>query len=82
MKKIRTKAQFAVCIRNSGCEDLEVGKVYRVLADKLAARDGYIRVIDESGEDYLYPADYFVPIALPEEAEQALLAAFSSLSPA
>lgn len=78
MKRPKTKPQFAICIRNNGCEDLEVGKVYRVLADELAARDGYIRVIDESGEDYLYPADYFVPIALPEDAERALLAAFSS----
>lgn len=82
MKRLRTKAQFVICIRNDGCEDLEVGKVYRVLADELAARDGYIRVIDDSGEDYLYPAAYFVPIALPEEAEHALLAVFSSSSSA
>jgi hypothetical protein len=49
--------------------------VYRVLPDEAAAEDGYVRVIDESGEDYLYPADYFVPIELPQAAEKALLSA-------
>lgn len=70
--KIETR--FAVCVQNQGCEDLELGKVYQVLADESAAQDGYIRVIDESGEDYLYPADYFVPVVVPREAERALLA--------
>ena len=51
--------QFVVCIRNKDCGDLEVRKIYQVLPDKAAAEDGYIRVIDESGEDYLYPASYF-----------------------
>ena len=68
------KRRFVICIRNDGSEDLEVGKVYQVLADEAAARDGYVRVIDESGEDYLYPGAFFVPIALPEEAERALTA--------
>ncbi len=63
-----------VCIRNEGCEDMASGKIYQVLTDESAAKDGYIRVIDESGEDYLYPADYFVPIVLPKAAENALLA--------
>ncbi len=72
MKRQRSKQQFVICIQNSGCEDLEAGKVYQVLPDESAAQDGYIRVIDESGEDYLYPADYFVFIDLPEKAEQAL----------
>ena len=72
MGQQKTKPRFAICVRNEGCEDLEVGKVYQVLADKSAAQDGYIRVVDESGEDYLYPADYFVPIALPLAAERAL----------
>ncbi len=72
--------QFVICIRSNGSEDLQTGKVYRVLPDESAARDGYIRVIDESGEDYLYPAAYFVPIALPEEAEQALFAPMPSLA--
>ena len=66
------KRQLAICIRNKGAENLEIRKVYRVLPDARAAKDGLIRVIDESGEDYLYPADYFVPVELPREAERAL----------
>ena len=68
----RHKRQLAICIQNKGAEDLEVRKVYRVPPDARAAKDGLIRVIDESGEDYLYPADYFVPVELPREAERAL----------
>ena len=68
----RHKKQLVICIRNTGAEDLEVRKVYRVLPDARATKDGLIRVIDESGEDYLYPADYFVPVELPREAERAL----------
>lgn len=66
------KKQFAICIRNEGAEGLAIRKVYRVLLDVRAAKDGLIRGIDESGEDYLYPADYFVPVELPREAERAL----------
>ena len=67
--------RFVLCIRSKDCEDLEPRKVYRLLPDESATRDGYVRVIDESGEDYLYPQDYFVPIELPQEAEKALLSA-------
>lgn len=80
MKQRKTEPRFVICVRNEGCEDLELSKVYQVLVDESAAQDGYIRVIDESGEDYLYPADYFVPIVLPQAAERALLAASSSLA--
>jgi hypothetical protein len=62
---------FAICVQNRGAEDLEVRKVYRVLHDKDAAATGYVRVIDESGEDYLYPADYFVFVELPQKAKRA-----------
>lgn len=72
------KRRFVLCIRNDSNEDLEVGKVYQVFADDAAARDGYVRVVDESGEDYLYPASYFVPIALPKEAERALTVSSST----
>jgi hypothetical protein len=48
-------------------------KVYRVLDDAQASRHGLMRVVDESGEDYLYPEEYFVPIKLPQAAERALL---------
>jgi hypothetical protein len=62
-------------VRNKDCEDLELRKIYRVLADEAAAEDGYVRLIDESGEDYLYPADYFLPIELTRDLERALLSA-------
>jgi hypothetical protein len=77
MKQRNIKRQFVICVQNESSEDLEIGKVYQVLPDESADREHYVRVIDESGEDYLYPAGYFVPIALPQEAERALLAASS-----
>ena len=72
MIKILREPQFAICIRNEGAEDLEPRKVYQVLEDDSAARDGYVRVLDESGEDYLYPADYFIRLELPKAAVSAL----------
>ena len=75
MKRRKVEPRFVICIRNEDCEDLEPRKVYRVLPDEAAAEDGYIRVIEESGEDYLYPQEYFVPIELPQAAEKALLSA-------
>jgi hypothetical protein len=75
MKPSRSVGKFLLCIRNEDCEDLEPRKLYLVLPDETAAGDGYVRVIDESGEDYLYPQDYFLPIELPEAAEKALLSA-------
>jgi hypothetical protein len=69
------KKQFAICVRNEGAEDLEIMKVYQVLPDVRAAKEKHIRVIDESGEDYLYPSDYFIPLTLPREVERALSAA-------
>lgn len=67
--------RFVVCIANEDCQDLEVRKIYQIVPDDLAASDGLMRIIDESGEDYLYPAKYFVQIELPESAEKALLPA-------
>jgi hypothetical protein len=75
MKRAKPARKFVICIRNEDCEDLEPRKLYRVLPDEAAAADGYIRVIDESGEDYLYPEDYFLPIELPKDAEKAFLSA-------
>jgi hypothetical protein len=72
MKKQKPAIRFVLCIRNDGCDDLEPRKVYQVITDPGAAEEGYIRVIDESGEDYLYPADYFVPIELPTDAAETL----------
>ena len=75
MKRLKQLAKFVICIRNEDCDDLEPRKLYRVLPDEAAAADGYLRVIDESGEDYLYPQAYFLPIELPKAAEKALLSA-------
>jgi len=75
MTRQPTAKQFALCVKNDDCDDLEKRKVYRVIPDEEAARDGYIRVVDESGEDYLYPESYFVRIQLPQEAQKALTAA-------
>lgn len=74
MKKQKAGIRFVLCIRNDGCDDLEARKVYQVIADPTAAEEGYVRVIDDSGEDYLYPVDYFVPIELPTDAAKALTA--------
>ena len=63
---------FALCIENGECADLEKRKIYHLLPDEQAATEGYLRVIDESGEDYLYPKSYFVLIQLPREARDAL----------
>lgn len=75
MKRKKEESQFVVCVRNEGCEDLELRKIYKVLPDEAAAEDGYIRVVDESGEDYLYPAGYFLAIELSKDLEKALTAA-------
>lgn len=75
MKPPETEPRFVLCIRKEDCEDLEPRKIYQVLPDEASAADGYIRVIDESGEDYLYPQDYFVAIELPQAAQKALLSA-------
>lgn len=67
------KTRFAVCVKNKGYPaSLEVRKIYETLPDPQAAEQGLVRVIDESGEDYLYPADYFEPIELSEAVEKAL----------
>ena len=61
----QTAGPFALCVEDGGMEDLEARKVYQVLPDREANREGYVRVIDESGEDYMYPSDLFVPVKLP-----------------
>jgi hypothetical protein len=82
---IRTmKPRFAICIDNSEYPaSLELHKIYRVLPDEDAERDGDLRVVDESGEDYLYLAAYFVLVEVPEEAEPILIDSFArGLQPA
>jgi hypothetical protein len=64
---------FAICLHNGDyAGTLELRKVYEVLDDASAAQRNFIRVIDESGEDYLYPQSWFVSVALPETVEQLL----------
>ena len=71
-----SQPQFAVCIDNAGYPaSLELYKIYRVLPDEEATRNGDMRVIDESGEDYLYLATCFVTIEVPLEVERAILQA-------
>ena len=68
--------QFGLCLNNEGyAASLKVGKVYRIVRDHKAAIHGYIRVIDESGEDYAYTANRFHLIQLPINVEKALLSA-------
>jgi len=64
MKKRNDNPRYALCLENKDCEDLEKRKVYQVLPDDDAKQEGYLRVIDESGEDYLYPESYFILIQL------------------
>lgn len=64
--------RFALCVENKDCKDLEKRKIYQVIPDEDAAKEGYLRVIDESGEDYLYPQSYFILVQLPREAHEAL----------
>jgi hypothetical protein len=68
--------RFAVCVQNKGNEaSLERDKIYAVLPDEDAERDGDLRVIDESGEDYLFSADRFVAIEVPVAVRASLLKA-------
>ena len=66
--------RFVLCIRNDGYQaSLERRKIYRVIADSEAESKGMLRLVDESGEDYLFPSDYFVPIQVPTEASVAFV---------
>jgi hypothetical protein len=70
------RKQFVVCLRNHGYEaSLERRKIYQSVPDAQAARHKQIRVIDESGEDYLYPQSFFAPIELPQPLRRAVQAA-------
>jgi len=71
----KQKRQFAICIRSDDPDMLTPRRVYEVLPDESAARSKYIRVIDNEGEDYLYPAAYFMFVEFPPSVQQALLQA-------
>ena len=75
-KKNESTLEFVVCINNEGYPaSLELHKIYRLVPDEVATADDDLRVIDESGEDYLYPASYFAPIKVPAAVEKSLLSA-------
>jgi hypothetical protein len=71
-KSIPQNVKFVVCIKKSE-SDLDYRKIYQVMDDESAAKNNYMRVVDESGEDYLYPADYFVPVKVLKKNEHSLL---------
>jgi len=74
-KRKRIPPQFAICINTDDPDLLTPCKIYQVLPEESAARSNYIRVIDNEGEDYLYPAEYFILVDFPPEVERALLQA-------
>ncbi len=70
--KTTRPTRYAVCLRNKNCEDLVVRKIYPLIPDEKAEKESRVRVIDESGEDYLYPASYFFVIESPQKVERVL----------
>ncbi len=73
MRAHKPTSSFALCVRDDGSEDLEQRKLYQVLPDREAAREGYLRIVDESGEDYLYPSELFVALRLPAAIARRLM---------
>ena len=74
MKKKLLETRFALCIEKNGCEDIEKRKFYQILPDEEATREGYLRVVDESQEDYLYPESYFIFVEPPRKVQEAFVA--------
>ena len=76
MPETTLSSRFVVCIDNDGyAASLERRKIYRCVVDADAEIDGDLRIVDESGEDYIYPACLFMPVELPPAVEEALHAA-------
>jgi hypothetical protein len=72
-KKKGLARRYAVCVKNKGNEaSLERNKLYVLLPDQRAELDGLVRVIDEDGEDYLYPADWFIAVEVPKAVRASL----------
>jgi hypothetical protein len=68
------KQRFLLCVENQGYEaSLELRKLYENIPDKEAERHNQVRIIDESGEDYLYPAQFFAPVKLPMQTKNRIL---------
>lgn len=66
--------QFVLCINNSGYDDIQKWKIYQVVEPNDKTDKGWIRLIDDSGEDYLYPPDYFEFIEIPQKIQEAMAA--------
>ncbi len=79
MKRTKTlSGKFAICVNNTDYPvSLELHKLYRLVPDEDAEQDSDLRVIDESGEDYLYPADYFVVVEFPRTIQRVLQTSFT-----
>ena len=77
---MRIQNRFAVCVHGTGF-DTVVGKTYRILTDRVAHGLGCVRVIDESGEDYLYPATWFVPVRVEKNCQRRLMTALRATTP-
>lgn len=72
----QTDTTFVICINNTEyAASLEVRKIYQAIPDDIAGAHGLLRVIDESGEDYLYPTTYFIPVSFPPSIHDAILRA-------
>ena len=82
MRVQQSAGSFALCVEDGGMEDLEARKLYQVLPDREASREGYVRVIDESGEDYIYPSDLFVAVKLPAAVARRLRSQTKATTPA
>jgi len=74
-KRKDSTPQFAICIQSDDADLLTPRMIYQILPDESAAKSNYVRVIDNEGEDYLYPADYFIFFEFPPDVERALLRA-------
>jgi hypothetical protein len=72
-KRKDSTPQFAICIQSDDADLLTPRMIYQILPDESAAKSNYVRVIDNEGEDYLYPADYFIFFEFPRDVERALL---------
>jgi len=76
MAKSKTATRFMLCVNNEAYPvSLELRKVYKTIPDASANEKGFVRIVDESGEDYLFPERCFVPIELPQAARKAFVAA-------
>jgi len=76
MSNSDSQRRFFLCIKSEAYPaSLELGKVYQEIQDETATAKGFVRIVDESGEDYLYPSDLFIPVELPKAAVDALMTA-------